>query len=185
MAQQVNYNFSTDWFSRHIPIWENIFAELKPSKILEIGSYEGRSTVWMIERMEHGTIVCIDIWEDDEIRSRFLSNIKEAMAISKVIPQIFDRPSSEFLAMTYNSRQLYDLIYIDGSHTANDVVSDAVGSFHVCRSGGVIIFDDYGGGELGGEPQDSPRIAIDAFLKCFKREIEIIHKDYQVAVRKK
>lgn len=185
MAQQVNYNFSTDWFSRHIPVWEKIFNDLNPVSVLEIGSYEGRSTVWMMEKMQEGTIACVDIWQDEKVKDTFLSNINLAHGKSQVIPYIFNTSSSDFLAMTYNSRKKYDLVYVDGSHAANDVVSDAIGAFHVCRSGGVIIFDDYGGGELGGEPQDSPRIAIDAFLKCFKREIEVIHKDYQVAVRKK
>ncbi|CAN5593187.1 hypothetical protein BH10PSE5_BH10PSE5_18170 [soil metagenome] len=63
----VPYEFSRDWFSRNVPTWRQIIDKNKPRRILEIGSFEGRSTVWMIE---HGTvaaqgdveITCIDTW---------------------------------------------------------------------------------------------------------------------------
>ena len=48
----MEYEFSSDSFSGSIPVWQRIFAELAPCrKILEIGSYEGRSAVWLIENV--------------------------------------------------------------------------------------------------------------------------------------
>jgi hypothetical protein len=61
----VRYEFSGDAFSRNIPVWERLFACLMPcEKILEIGSYEGRSAVWQIENVLNprggGELCCID-----------------------------------------------------------------------------------------------------------------------------
>ena len=45
----VPYEFSRDWFTGNIPTWRQVVDKNKPRKILEIGSFEGRSTVWMVE----------------------------------------------------------------------------------------------------------------------------------------
>jgi hypothetical protein len=48
----MEYEFTFDWFSWSIEPWKQIFARLgAPSRILEIGSFEGRSTVWMAENL--------------------------------------------------------------------------------------------------------------------------------------
>ena len=68
----MNYNFTANWFDSA----ENQEMDLRnvlPYKtndeihILEIGSYEGRSTVWFVENLlnnEKSTITCVDPWED-------------------------------------------------------------------------------------------------------------------------
>lgn len=41
-----DYSFTVDWFSQHVPVWTALVDDLGPvTKVLEIGSYEGRSTV--------------------------------------------------------------------------------------------------------------------------------------------
>ena len=42
-----------------------------------------------------------------------------------------------------NKGVLADLIYIDGSHLAKDVLSDAILSWKLLKPSGVMIFDDY------------------------------------------
>ena len=39
----LNYIFTNDWFVPHKVIWSELLAELDPTKILEVGSYEGAS----------------------------------------------------------------------------------------------------------------------------------------------
>src|SRR6185312_16427213 len=88
-----DYSFSADWFSHVAPIWEKALKVLLPApkKIVEVGSYEGRSTIWMIEnafpRGEPGLLYCIDTWaggaEHDpaampQVEERFDSNIARA-----------------------------------------------------------------------------------------------------------
>jgi len=43
----------------------------------------------------------------------------------------------------WNSSLNYDIVYIDGSHVANDVLQDAVLVWQLVKVGGFMIFDDY------------------------------------------
>lgn len=191
MAQPLEnpYRFTEDWFSHNIEVWSRLFAAHRPKYVLEIGSHEGRSAVWMMEIMSQidgGTVVCVDTWEDENVRERFLHNINVATKLfPRTSPQIFKWKSSSILAAMRQNGELYDLIYVDGSHKASDVLSDAVDAFHLCKSGGIIIFDDYVGG-LGGDILDMPKMAIDSFINCFSRDVEMLGVPInQIAVRKK
>jgi predicted O-methyltransferase YrrM len=77
----------------------------------------------------------------------------------------------------------YDIVYIDGSHAAPDVLADAVLSWSLLKKGGIMIFDDY---MLDWElpPQDRPKIAIEAFLRIHKNELQKLHQGYQIIVKK-
>jgi hypothetical protein len=61
---------------------------------------------------------------------------------------------------------------------------DAVSSWLLLKSLGIIIFDDYAW-EPEKTPLERPQIAIDIFLQAFKTRIEVLHKSYQVIIRKK
>lgn len=67
MSTAVPYRFSSDWFSHNIVGLNAIFEYLKPKRILEIGSFEGRSTVFFAEKalayQSEVEIVCVDTWE--------------------------------------------------------------------------------------------------------------------------
>ena len=63
------YEYSTDWFSPHIPIWTKIFEKhgfldpKKTLKCLEIGSWEGRSSVFILKNLcqsKKSTLFCLD-----------------------------------------------------------------------------------------------------------------------------
>ena len=44
------YYFSNDWFNQSAKtVWDQIVPKLNPTNVLEIGSYEGASAVYMIE----------------------------------------------------------------------------------------------------------------------------------------
>ena len=66
----------------------------------------------------------------------------------------------------------FDVVYIDGSHQAPAVLADdAVMAFHLLRSGGLMIFDDYiwSMEPMGQQdPLNMPKPATsDAFLNIF------------------
>jgi hypothetical protein len=73
------------------------------------------------------------------------------------------------------------LIYIDGSHQAVDVLSDAVLSFPLLAIGGYMVFDDYEWRSRA-PSHARPQIAIDAFLAVYSEELEMIHRGYQIIV---
>lgn len=86
--------------------------------------------------------------------------------------------SDEMLAqlLVQGARGYFDLVYIDGSHEAPDVLADAVLAFRLLRTGGVMIFDDYLWAEAlpgGVDPIRCPKPAIDAFLNLYCRKMEL------------
>ena len=193
-----NYIFSNNWFEQNIEIWNQLFQQIKPTRILEVGSYEGRSTAFIIESLANDDdieIHCIDnweggiehkqgeIWESDmaEIEARFAHNMNVATAKSSraVELRIHKGLSNEELPklVSSNMQEYFDFIYIDGSHHAPDVLLDAILGFELLRVGGVMIFDDYLWQEPLPEGTDlirCPKIAIDAFTNIYCRKLRVI-----------
>ena len=65
----------------------------------------------------------------------------------------------------------FDLIYIDGSHQASDVLLDATLSFQLLKLNGVLIFDDYNVIDETQTKFNIPKIAIDAFISVHENRI--------------
>ena len=153
-----DYVFSEDWFSGNIPNWKELFALLNKKshdelKILEIGSYEGRSTMWLIDNMlDHpdSNLVAVDTFEGsiehiknekDWLQKRFMENLMLSKYPEKVIPIAGD--SKDVLSMLIQQKAKFDIIYVDGSHETKDVYRDGINSYRLLADNGVIIFDDY------------------------------------------
>lgn len=182
-----------DWFSHVIPIWEQLILPLKDQEIhaLEIGSFEGRSTVWLLENIllhKNSDIVCVDPFEaysdlDKEdidwtkTMQIFLDNISPWS--DKVL--FMKMRSTDYLR---TSTELFDLIYVDGSHAASQALIDGVLSHLSLKPGGIIIFDDYMWAKLVKAP-NVPKGAVDAFMECFAHEYECVTIGYQVILKKK
>jgi len=195
----MDYEFTEDWFSENNPEkvvrqFDEFLSEFKdkPCMFLEIGSFEGMSTIWMLENIlteESSQIFCIDAWAEwtGDAFVRFVSNINKTGLKDKV--HIVKGDSSEELRVF--PKEYFDFIYIDGNHDEKAVIKDVIGSFRILKKGGIIAFDDY---LLGISYPNSPgskamngstKKAIDYFLDVFQDELEIIHKDYQVWIKKK
>ncbi|RIA80654.1 hypothetical protein C1645_784548 [Glomus cerebriforme] len=108
-----------------------------------------------------------------------------------IMKQLFNQveiiKNNSFDALTklnYEKRMKFDFIYIDGSHFACDVLSDAVLSWNLLKEDGIMILDDYEW-DYFVEEYNNPRIAIDSFLNSYQCQIEVIYKRFQVAIRKK
>jgi predicted O-methyltransferase YrrM len=195
--QSKNYYFSHDWFSRNIPLLlehlENTIG-LPNCQFLEIGSWEGRSTCWFLEKIlthQSSQITCIDTFAGEgylnlernileTVESRFDWNIAQSGGNAKVKKYV--GKSQDILRnLPLNT---YDLIYIDGCHLAIDVLSDAVLSWGLLKTGGIVVFDDYDK-VFPETPSQNTNVAIDAFISCFEPQIQIIHQSHQVYLRKK
>ena len=110
----------------------------------------------------------------------FLANLRESGAADRTT--VIKGFSQEELRKLPS--QSYDIIYVDGSHAADDVLEDAVLSWRLLKDGGLLIFDDYEWSKFV-SPQARPKIAITAFVRCYRPELKIIHRDYQVIVQKR
>lgn len=201
-----NYKFTQDWFSHNIPLWEQL-AKMLPEKpkVLEIGSFEGRSAVWIIENMlgPDGELLCVDTWEGSEEHSpelfenaeaRFDHNREQAMAKKgwhtddqwgpRAVGKLKGKSFEVLCGLVIDKDTEFNLIYIDGSHIAKDVLTDACMAWPLLKSGGLLVFDDY----LWGENRDilhRPRLAVDVFVKLFAEHLDIVHMGHQFVVRKK
>jgi predicted O-methyltransferase YrrM len=199
-----DYEYTTDWFSWSPPIWAQIIHQLpRRKRFLEIGSFEGRSAVWLIENAveDGGELFCVDTWEGGEehkvqghdmsaVEQRFHRNV--TLALNKAKPKTVkfysfrDKSANALagmLATTPDTREPFDFIYIDGSHQAPDVITDACMSWEFLAVGGVMVFDDYGWGEPL-PPTHKPKLAIDAFIDIYKERLHLIHKSYQLIIQK-
>ena len=206
-VSNTEYQFTQDWFSWAPPVWEQLIP-LLPGKagernFLEIGSFEGRSMTWIVEHMmaKDDWIGCIDTWEGGEehnngemsgAEKRFEHNRKVAW---KKFPyrdvKMLKGRSTDILAMYLRQdhdwpQRLHEFhfIYIDGSHIAKDVLTDACMAWPLLAPQGLMVFDDY----LWGNPRDAlhrPKVAIDAFVNIFAEQVDVIHSGYQFVVRKK
>jgi predicted O-methyltransferase YrrM len=195
------YDFTTDWFTAAQPSWHRLLdplAGVPGLRFIEVGVFEGRSTVWLLDHVltaRTARLDCVDpfVWPMSagrpasvrmrDVKRRFHRNVAASGASSKV-RLIEGRSDTALAGLPPDS---YDCVYVDGSHRADDVLSDAVLSFRLLKPGGLLIFDDYGmvDGARRARSLDVPRRGIDAFLAVFAERLDVVLLGYQVAARKR
>lgn len=188
-----NYNFTYDF--REGP-YSNILFVFKtfgtPSKMIEVGSYEGRTSFWISDNMhEFGLdleVFMIDphIGSDDiphtlsEIRKNFENNINHARIRNpKHIFHHIDKKSTDGLLEIIAKNEKVDFIYVDGDHKSCQVLTDLVLSWELLKVNGVILCDDVTGWKFRDKngvssAQMSPKMAVDAFIQCNWHKLDLI-----------
>lgn len=147
-------------FTRKIKGWlsvqEGVFLFNAASKlpdsaiIVEIGSYKGRSTIWLSSALENKTnskVYAIDPHTGSpEVKNEygnidtyadFIENIKSAGVENKIIPI-----RKESLKALKNFDKDIDLLFIDGSHTFEATKEDFIGWSKKLKPGGWMILHD-------------------------------------------
>ena len=205
-----DYQFTQRWFEEiPKPVWEELIPQLWPARVLEVGSYEGASTCYLIEKLTpvHALeIHCVDTWAGGlehqadgqaparmgAVEARFHHNTATAVARAPSgVELVLHKGQSDLqLARLLSGGKAgyFDFIYIDGSHQAPDVLCDAVLGFRLLRIGGIMVFDDYLWAESlphGKDPIRCVKPAVDAFTTLYCRKLEIIQAPlYQLYVVK-
>jgi hypothetical protein len=124
-------------------------------------------------------MTCIDVFWGD-LLTQFTDNLKISGFLDKAtIIKGFSADKLKDL-----SPHSFHIIYIDASHDAASVLTDAILSWPLLKDGGILIFDDY---KLNpGTPVDlRPQVAIDAFITAFRNSLDLVLRDYQVFLRKR
>lgn len=180
--------FSQFWFLDHYPVWVYIFkrTDFKPKTILEIGSWEGLSTLFLTEHFPDAQLICVDTWEGSEenaevpahLLGRFQSNLS---AHSERITPFLGKSREYFSSV---SKTTFDLVFIDGSHESKDVALDGREAWGNLNIGGVMIFDDYFWNYYD-DVARNPMSAVNEFVARFSKEVEILHVGYQVFLKKR
>lgn len=170
-------------------IWPD--SPSNPLICVEIGSFEGRGSIVISQKLCSipGSIVyCIDPFDDEHVKGnnklafwnyackgqkeKFYHNTKN---MANIIP--LEGTSDTMIPTLLNNS--VDFVYIDGDHSPEQVYLDAVNMVPKMKSGGIILFDDYGWIRNGIKTADG----IDQFLKEYEGKYEILFKKYQLAIR--
>jgi predicted O-methyltransferase YrrM len=192
-----------DDFTMHIPLWNQVFETLgiknkENIKGLELGTAQGRATVWLLENVLTNKTSFIDtvdynryMWYDNDTKSLYSKenapkDVNELILIDVVNnlePYIKENRCEFHQCSTqdffFNNRcknKTYDFIYIDANHHKEWALFDGVNSFQLLNQNGIIIFDDYG--------WHNCKYGVEAFLSCFDEKINVIYKDWQVIIQK-
>ena len=195
-AQAARGQFQELWFDINIEPWcltfPKRFDRNDPIRILEIGSWEGRSTLFFLTYFPHAQLTAVDTWAGSdewhyyatsdlrELEARFDYNVgtggsrvtKRKGSSLKVLPQLLEED------------QKFDLIYVDGSHLAEDALTDSINAWRLLKQDGMIIFDDVMWPAYS-RTHANTAWAINLFLKFHTREYKVLHSYYQLILQKK
>lgn len=170
--------------------FSRIFNRADPVRILEIGSWEGRSALFLLTYFTQGHLTAVDTWPSSnnhqynptapDVEARFDGNLAQyAARVTKrkgsslhVLPQLLDE------------QQKFDVVYVDGYHFADDVLTDGITGWRLLKQGGVLIFDDFLW-PCYARARANPAWAINLFLKYHQGEYNILNAYYQIILQKK
>lgn len=188
-----------DWFSQNIGHFNN-FASYYVGKpdvtYLEIGVWEGRSVVWLLDNILTGNrckIYAIDPWlpyqelnaQQQELHNQAESNFdyNTRVAIGSRDTNLVKMKMKSSEAVRKIDTETVDFAYIDGSHSAPDVLEDMVNVWRVLKRGGTMFCDDVTYGKFAGSNKD-PRLAASAFVSCHKDDSVVLAHNHALVIRK-
>lgn len=185
LSETAGYSYTADYIGGNLENWSRILGPCAGRRVtmLEVGSYEGRSTVWFLVNIlthEDSEITCIDVFSEPRWELRFDHNIRIS-GLSGKVRKLKGRSEDVLPGLP---RGGYDVIYVDGSHEAAAVLLDALLSWTLLKPGGLLLFDDYLW-EPKKQASQRPQMAIDLFLEFFAGRFELVHQGYQVVIRKR
>ena len=191
MVMQTKY---PNWFE--MTAKENFESQLMPLagklglRFLQIGAFTGNASVWLIDNVltqKNSILEDVDTWsgsdEDEHKEMDWLDVERTYDSRIAFRPNVikYKMDSREFLRSI--EEPTFDFIYIDGDHTAEGVLQDAVLSWRLLKPGGIMAFDDY----LWEDPRGiefQPGWSIDTFVGAVKDESEVLLSNSQVWLRK-
>jgi len=191
-------NFDNDWFTENIPTWLMAFQKSnydRNSKLncLEIGSWQGLSAVFILNYFKKAKLMCVDTWEGaDEHKSLDMISKDELSKVETIFDSnLFKYKDrlTKYQGTSYEyfndffEKDIFDLIYVDGSHNSDDVIVDAIKAFEMLKVNGIIIFDDYFW-KYYPNLRDNPAAAINSFVRLKNHQLKVVCFDNQLVVRK-
>jgi predicted O-methyltransferase YrrM len=180
--------FTADWFHNAKAAWLRYarpHLPTTPVNWLEVGSYEGLSTLWTLDHFlpAGSCVTCVDVFDD------ILSGVASWGKVGYA--DRFDHNTAGYdvlklkglshvvLKELQSIDNKYQGAYVDGNHDAAVVAVDVRLVWGLLLPDSIMICDDYGEGAGWGT-----RSAIDAF-RAEHPEVETLHSDYQIIMRKR
>ena len=158
---------------------------------LQLGSFTGDASVWLLNNVlthDKSTLTDVDTWlgSDEPLHEGLNFARAEQLHDEAVAPYgdkviTFKGTTREFFLKF--PKKSYDFIYVDASHKAVDVLEDVVKSHVALKVGGILALDDYIWGQ-DYPALDTPRPAIDVFLRFYALKYQVLGINNQVWLRK-
>ncbi len=195
VAKYQNHN-KWGWYRLQPGVWKRTLATSQKLRVLEIGAYDGVSANVMLDAIfthPESEVHTIDPYLSDpttpgvgaETRERFEENCRRGGHGNRIL--LYEGLSVEVLGWMIAGEGFwegFDVVFIDGSHLARNVMTDATMSWHLLKPGGMLVFDDYQWGK-NRPATDRPREAIDAFLAAYANELHVVWSGAQMLVQKR
>jgi predicted O-methyltransferase YrrM len=184
-SSSTKYDLTFDWFTSAVPVWNKVLAPFrgKPDlRYLEIGAYEGRSVLWMLDNIlthPSARLTAIDLFPND-LEQRFRANLDRSGQAAKAT--VLKGRSQHVLRRL--DPESFDIIYVDGGHTADNVLADLVLSWDLLKPNGLVILDDYGWKNKEFPDELRPQVAVDAFITANRNYLAVVHRGYQAILKK-
>jgi len=184
-----SYKYTQTWFlgSEIKQLLSKFLDTNTKNTILEIGCFEGLSSVFFADNfLNHtdSTLTCVDPFLNinNNDHKQFLSNNEEknfdynlAKCNNSHKIHIKKITSDKFFE---ENKKMFNFIYIDGCHEPDFVIRDMENSFKFLEKHGIMWMDDYMGGD------GSIKKAMDQVLDKLNGQYELLHKNYQLVIRK-
>lgn len=175
--------------------WDKNLMYMKgnPVKILEIGIGKGETMdkflQVFLEHNKESEYYGIHTFKKDLDSEQSINDIKKIVMTKKeqslVSNKIYimDEDTNTLLQKYIFDNIVFDIVYINSSYFAKDILLDAVLSMKLLKTDGIMLFNNYLWEKL--EPHIySPKPAIDAILNIYKNEIVVLFIGYQVIIKK-
>jgi len=125
-----------------------LISTLKPKKIFEIGTFNGRTTINMaLNQPKDGEVVTLDLPTNEtklplaETEEKYILGKDGRRQTHAQIKQIYG-DSADYDFTDYIDR--VDFMFVDGSHSYEYTINDSKVAYNLVRRGGYILFHDYG-----------------------------------------
>ncbi len=124
---------------------------LKPQSLLEIGTHLGGSTVHLaLAQLQNrvGELVTVDVKDVNDVEEQPWKKFGACFAPREMLEKVGCHHQVHFVTETSTEffsthTEKYDLIFLDGNHSAGIVYQDITGSLGHLRKDGYILLHDY------------------------------------------
>lgn len=162
------------------------FKDILDARWLEIGVYEGRSAFWTLDNVLVGPgakIYCLDPFDSNfPYLATWAPNVHYEEVFDSNVgddPRVIKMKGLSLDLLPSLKDKSFHGAYIDGEHTERMILREAELVWPLLHSGGILVFDDYGGVE-----HPEAKKAIDKFLGKPEISHEVLFKDFQIIVLK-
>jgi predicted O-methyltransferase YrrM len=149
----------------------SLVRKLRPELTIEVGMANGLSTVFIAEALRQngtGRHIAIDPFQHSDWGGAGMALVRKAGLESLV--ELVELPSHQALPELERAGKRPGLVFIDGSHLFDYVLSDFLCTDRLLPPGGLVAFDD----------SDWPAITAAIRYALTNRHYEVVHSDFVI-----